>query len=368
MEAWTMEYSIPGKMRALVLTQPGKFEIQDTDTPIELDDEEVLCKIGAVAICGSDPKIIRGDNAGTWPPKYPFIPGHEWSGMIVKTGKGAEKFRVGDRVAGEAHKGCGHCRNCLKGRYTICLNYGLPEKGHRHYGFTIQGAYAQYAKFHIRSITPLADTISYAEAAMCDTSGVALHGIELSGITPGGIVAIIGPGPVGIMTMKIARAMGAGRIIMIGRGSRLISSKKLGADETVDITAEDPVDAVRKLTGGIGADECFECSGSKGTMNQAVRMVCKGGKVILLGMAGDDVTEELPFKYLTINEIEIHGSRANSNVSWKVLSMIANKNINVKDIITHTFPLEKFSDALDTFVNRKGNAVKVVIYPNGENM
>jgi L-iditol 2-dehydrogenase len=161
--------------------------------------------------------------------------------------------------------------------------------------------------------------------------------------------------------------MGAGRIIMVGRGSRLESSKKLGASETVDFTREDPVKAVRDLTDGIGVDECFECSGARGTFNQAVRMVCKGGNVVLLGVATDDVMEELPFKYVTHNEIEIHGSRANPNVSWKVLSLIANKNINVKDMVTHTFPLENFADALDTFVNRKGNAVKVVIYPNGEN-
>ncbi|MDR2477692.1 MAG: zinc-binding dehydrogenase [Treponema sp.] len=202
---------------------------------------------------------------------------------------------------------------------------------------------------------------------MCDTAGVALHGIELSGITRGGTVAIIGPGPIGLMTMKLARAMGAARIVMVGRGSRLESSRKLGCDDVVDFTKEDPVEAVRKLSGGIGVDECFECSGAKGTFNQAVRMVCKGGRVVLLGVATDDVMEELPFKYITHNEIEIHGSRANPNVSWKVLSLMANKNINVKDMVTHTFSLEHFGEALDTFVNRKGNAVKVVIYPNGEN-
>jgi L-iditol 2-dehydrogenase len=363
-----MQADIPPKMRAVMLTEPGKFEIRNVDVPDNIGPEEVLCKIGGVAICGSDPEIIRGGLAGTWPPSYPFIAGHEWAGKVVKAGKEVTKFKAGDRVAGEAHKGCGHCRNCLKGRYTLCLNYGKPETGHRHYGFIVNGAYAQYAKYHIKSITPLPDNISYAEAAMCDTAGVALHGLELSGITPGGTLAIIGPGPIGIMTMKIARAMGAGRIIMVGRGSRLESSRKLGASETVDFTREDPVNAVRGLTGGLGVDECFECSGAKGTFNQAVRMVCKGGKVVLLGVATDDVMEELPFKYVTHNEIEIHGSRANPNVSWKVLSLIANKNIDVRDMVTHTFSLENFADALDTFVNRRDNAVKVVIYPNGENV
>jgi L-iditol 2-dehydrogenase len=355
---------IPKKMRAAVLTSPGKFEVRDEDVPVP-GPEEVLCRIGGVAICGSDPEIIRGDLAGRWPPAYPFIAGHEWAGRVVAAGPGVDKFKPGDRVAGEAHKGCGHCRSCLSGRYTLCLNYGKPESGHRHYGFITNGAYAQYEVYHIKSITPLPDSVSYLESAMCDTAGVALHGLELSGITPGGTVAIIGPGPIGLMAMKLARAMGAAKIIMVGRGSRLASSKNLGADLLVDFTGVDPVEEVRRLTGGIGVDECFECSGAKGTFNQAVRMVGKGGRVVLLGVATDDVMEELPFKYVTHNEIEIHGSRANPNVSWKVLSLIANKNISVKEMVTHTFTLEQFADALDTFVHRKGNAIKVVIYPNG---
>jgi L-iditol 2-dehydrogenase len=359
-----MEYNVPKRMQAVVLTSPGKFEVQDVDVPIP-GPEEVLCKIGGVAICGSDPEIIRGDLAGRWPPAYPFIAGHEWAGRVVQIGSQVTTLKVGDRVAGEAHKGCGHCRNCLSGRYTLCLNYGKPETGHRHYGFIVNGAYAQYQVYHIKSLTPVPDSITYAEAAMCDTAGVALHGAELAGITPGGTVAIIGPGPIGIMVMKFSRAMGAARIIMVGRGSRLESSKKLGANDLVDITKVDPVDEVRRLTGDLGVEECFECSGAKGTFNQAVRMVGKGGKVVLLGVATDDVMEELPFKYVTHNEIEIHGSRANPNVSWKVLSLIEKKNIIVKDMVTHTFPLEHFADALDTFIHRKGNAVKVVIYPNG---
>ncbi|HHW22673.1 MAG TPA: zinc-binding dehydrogenase [Clostridiaceae bacterium] len=359
-------YDIPKYAKACVLTEPGRFEIRD-DVEVRLPGKhEVLCKIRAVAICGSDPEIFRGDLAGTWPPAYPFVAGHEWAGEIVAVGEGVTEFHVGDRVAGEAHKGCGYCDNCKKGRYTICLNYGKTETGHEHYGFIVNGAYGQYQTYSIRSITKIPDPVSFEEAAMCDTAGVALHGLELSGITPGGTVAIIGPGPIGLCAMRLAKAMGAARIIVIGRGSRLSSAQKLGADICVDFTKEDPVEAVRRITGGLGVDEAFECSGAKGTFNQAVRMVRKGGKVVLLGVATDDVVEELPFKYVTHNEIAIFGSRANPNVSWKVLNLMATGQLNVKDLITHKFPLENFADALDTFVNRKENAVKVVILPNGE--
>lgn len=358
---------LPTKMRAMVLTEPGKWEVQTVPIPVPGDDE-VLCRIGGVAICGSDPEIVTGGLAGVWPPSYPFIAGHEWAGRVIAVGKNVTDFKPGDRVAGEAHKGCDHCRNCLEGRYTLCLNYGKNETGHRHYGFTSQGAYAQYNTYSIKSITKLPDNVSYKEAAMCDTAGVALHGLERAGITPGCTVAVVGPGPIGIMAMKLAKAMGAGKVIMVGREPRLSESEKMGADLLVDFSKEEPVEAVRKLTDGLGVDVAVECSGAKGTLTQCIKMCGKGGKVIMLGVAKDGVTEDIPLKYTTHNEITIFGSRANPNVSWKVIEMISSGRIQVKDMVTHTFDLEHCTEAFDTFMKRKDGAMKVVIYPNdGEN-
>lgn len=358
-------YSIPRTMKACVLTGPNAYEIRD-DVPVPVPGrDEVLCKIGGVAICGSDPGVFDGHLAGEWPPSYPFIAGHEWAGRVVAVGEGVTKFRVGDRVAGEAHKGCGHCRMCLEGRYTLCMNYGKPETGHRHYGFITQGAYAQYCVFHIQSCTLLPDGILYKEAAMCDTGGVALHGVEIAGITPGCTAAVIGPGPIGMMVMKLARALGAARVIVVGRGSRLESARRLGCSDAVDFTKEEPVEAVRRLTEGMGADVCFECSGANGTVSQAIRMCRKGGRVVLLGVPATEHDEPIPFKYVTHNEIMISGSRANPNESWKLLNMIKHGNIYVQDMVTHTFSLDEMRKAMDIFVNRKEQVMKVVIYPNG---
>jgi len=359
-----MSAQIPNTAKACVLTAPGKFEIQEVNVP-KPGYQEVLCKIRAVAICGSDPEIIRGDLAGEWPPQYPFIAGHEWSGEVCAVGEGVSGLKVGDRVAGEAHKGCGFCQNCLEGRYTICLNYGKEDLGHEHYGFRVNGAYAQYAKYSVKSVKKMPDGVSFAEAAMVDTLGVALHGIELVGIRPGGTSVVIGPGPIGLSAMRLAKSMGSTRVIVVGRGSRLQAAKELGADDIVDINAVDPVEQVQLLT-EIGADQVFECSGARGTLGQAIRMCRKGGKVSLLGVASADVMEEVPFKYTTHNEILITGSRANPNVSQKVLEMLASGSVQVKEMITHRFALEDFDKALDTFVGRKENAVKVVILPHGE--
>ena len=359
-----MTMNIPSMMRALVLPEPGKFEIQDVPVPEPMDNE-VLCKIRAVAICGSDPEIIRGGLAGIWPSSYPFTPGHEWAGEVVAVGKGVVGLKLGDRVAGQAHCGCGKCRNCMEGRYTICENYGKPETGHRHYGFITPGAYAQYETYNQKSVNKMPDGMSFREGALIDTAGVALHGLILIGVTPGGTVAVIGPGPIGLLTMRLARILGAAKIIAVGRRSRLEAARKY-ADVLVDFEKEEPVQAVRKITSDIGVDECAECSGAEGTFRQAVEMVRKGGRVTLLGVPPASVMEPIPFKLLVHNEIMITGARANPNVSDKLIQMVAAGMLCLNELITHTFPLENFATALDTFVNRRDGAVKVVVEPNGK--
>jgi L-iditol 2-dehydrogenase len=359
-----MTEKLPGTMRALVLPAPGRFEIQEIAVP-RIEAGEVLCRVRGVAICGSDPEILRGDLAGSWPPAYPFTPGHEWSGEVVAVGPGVVHLRPGDAVAGQAHKGCGYCRNCLAGRYTICENYGRPESGQRHYGFITPGAYAQYIAISVKSVNAMPATMSFREGALVDTAGVVLHGLELCGVTPGGTVAVIGPGPIGLIAMRLTRAMGAARIIAVGRGARLEAAGKAGADLLINFEKQDSVAGVREATGGLGVDEAIECSGAAGTFRQAVEMVRKGGRVALIGVPTSKVIEPLPFKHVVHNEIAIFGARANPNVSHKVIPLIASGQLVVSDLITHTFPLEQFATALDVFVNRREGAIKVVVEPNG---
>ena len=221
------------KMKAVVMRGPNDFGVEMVDIP-KPKRNEVLVKIGAVAICGSDPKVFNGDYLGiNWPPHFPFIPGHEFSGEVVELGEGVTGLKVGDRVAGEAHCGCGVCENCRRGLYNLCLNYGKVEAGHRHYGFTYQGAYAQYNAYNVRALTKMPDNVSFDEGSMVDTGGTALQAIRLNGITPGGYSLIIGPGPIGLFVMMIAKAMGS-KTIVVGRRERLQFAKKLGADFIVD--------------------------------------------------------------------------------------------------------------------------------------
>ncbi|MCJ7788797.1 MAG: alcohol dehydrogenase catalytic domain-containing protein [Candidatus Atribacteria bacterium] len=353
---------IPKKMKAMVITAPNEYAIKEIKTPVP-GPGEVLAKIKAVAICGSDPKIFNGDSFGFLPPAYPFIAGHEWSGEIVSLGPDVKSFKIGDRVAGEAHKGCGFCENCKKGNYNLCLNYGKNELGHHHYGFTYQGAYAEYNIYSIMAISKIPENISYEEASMCDTGGIALHAIELTGITPGGNVVILGPGPVGLMIHLFTKAMGAGNVIMVGRGDRLKIASNLGADYIINYEKENVVERIKEITKQIGADEIFECSGASISIINSIKAVRKGGKIVLIGIPSKWQIDQVPIKDVIMNEIQVLGSRGNPNVVAKVIDLMARGKINVKPLITHTFPLERMHEALNTFEKRLDGAMKVIIKP-----
>jgi L-iditol 2-dehydrogenase len=352
-----------GKMKAIVMNAANSISLEEVDMPAPNNDE-VLCSVQAVAICGSDIKFIQGDTIGSWPPYLPFILGHEWAGTVVDTGRNVKNLKIGDRVAGEAHSGCGFCENCKKGRYNLCLNYGNEDVGHRHYGHKSTGAYAQYGVFNNKSLTKLPDDISFAEGAILDAAGTGLHLIDQTGISAGGSVLVIGPGPIGMITAKIAKALGTSKVIMVGRGSRLKKASKLSADEVIDFEKEDVINRVMEMTDGIGADEVFECSGAKGTLNQAIQTARKGGTIGIVGMPSPGNMEEIDNRKLIIDEISIFGSRANPNVSARLLSMISSGLLDIKQFITHSFSFDDYEKAFDYFANRKDGALKVILEPN----
>jgi len=350
-------------MNAIVMNGPGDFGLQKVDVP-KPKAGEVLVQIKAVSICGSDPKILAGGFAkANWPPRFPFIIGHEFSGVVTELGEGVTKLAVGDRVAGEAHCGCGNCENCMAGSYNLCMNYGNVEAGHRHYGFTYQGAYAQYNAYNVKALAKIPENVSFSEASMADTAGTALHAIRLAGIVTGGYTVIIGPGPIGIFAMQIAKSMGS-KTIMVGRKERLALAGKMGADYLINYEeCDDIVSEVKKLTGGIGAHQAFECAGTEVAIEQCVYAVRKNGKVALLSLPTVDL-HSMPMKTMVMNQITVHGSRANPNCTKDVLSLMSSGVINAKDMITHEFPLAEFDTALRTFVERLDGAMKVVLLPD----
>jgi L-iditol 2-dehydrogenase len=347
-------------MKALVLTAPNEFSIEEVEKPSP-GPNEVMCRVRAVAICGTDAHLIRGDYPGFWPPHYPFIPGHEWSGEVVELGEGAAAlgWEVGDRVAGTSHDACGFCRKCVEGRYNLCENYGV-EGLHRQYGHNSQGSYAEFVVHGLKSVFHLPDELSFHEGALLDPASIALHTANRGRIRSGDTVVVMGPGPVGLLAADAARALGAGRVIVVGRGSRLAKAAELG-HETIDYTAGDPVAEVKAQTGGFGTDVVLECAGVPDSLRWSIAMLHRGGRCAVVGIPVESVA--LSLQELVLYEKELVGGRATAGGMPRVMPFVVDGRIRAGELHTHTFPLERYAEALDTFNERRGGALKVIVEP-----
>jgi L-iditol 2-dehydrogenase len=347
-------------MRALVLRGPNDFAVEDAPRPAP-GRHQVLCRVRAVTICGTDPHIIQGHYPGFWPKEFPLIPGHEWCGDVVELGEGAAElgWRVGTRVAGTSHAPCGFCRKCIEGRYNICENFGRDGL-HEQYGHNADGSYAEYVVHSVRSVFAVPDGISDEEAAMLDPTAIALHTVKRGAHKPGDTVVVVGPGVMGLLVAECARALGAGRVVVVGRGARLARAAELG-HETVDFTAGDPVAAVRELTGGFGAEVALECSGDAAALGQCAQMLRKGGRVAVIGIPLEDA--KVPLQRIVLDEIDVVGVRATAGEMPEAIALVAAGRIRLRELITHRFGLEEFPDAYRTFTERIDGALKVVVQP-----
>jgi L-iditol 2-dehydrogenase len=359
------DMSIPKTMRAAVLQGKGQLCVQDWPVP-EPGAFEVLIKVMACAICGSDPTVVyKGWQA--LPPYGTFVPGHEYSGRIVATGPHVLNFAIGDRVAIETHKGCGYCKNCKQGRYTICMNYGKPETGHRHYGFTTNGGYAGYVVNHIGTLYKIPDNISFEEASLVTTAACVHFALDnVGGLLGGETVAVLGAGPIGMMAVQLVKALGAKKVILCGkRDSRLRVGKEVGADVVVDTDQQDPVKVVMAETDGVGADLVMECSGGNTAVQQSIDMAMRGGRLSLIGDSHEPMTVDM--RKFVLSDMRAAGVRGEGMGDCaRSLALFGAGKIRAKPLITHHFPLEQIGEAFDTFIHRRGGAIKVIVHPNQE--
>lgn len=351
---------MPATMEALVVTEPSALEIREVPVP-EPGPNEVLARVRAVSICGTDAHLVRGDYPGFWPPSFPFTPGHEWAGEIVKLGPGTDRhgWSVGDRVAGTSHDACGVCQKCVEGRYNLCENYG-KEGLHRQYGHNYTGADATYVVQGVKTIFRLPNGLGFDEGALIDPASIALHVANRGGVAPGDTVAITGAGAIGLLAGDAALIRGAGRVIMVGRGSRLEKARSLGF-EAVDSTAGNPAAAVRDMTDGLGADVVLECAGVPETVRWALDMLRRGGRCAAVGIPTQSV--EIPLQKLVLDELELVGSRASAGEMRRVMPHVAQGRMRVAEMITHRFPLSQYQRAIDTFNDRSSGAIKIIVNP-----
>jgi L-iditol 2-dehydrogenase len=360
---------VPETMKAWVLGDPDELRLIEKKVPVP-KKAEVLVRVDAIAICATDLDVISsGPPAliqGGLPFNKNFTPGHEYMGTVAALGPGVDEFKVGERVTVEIHAGCGQCKRCRMGMYTSCLNYGLNygdvDKGHRANGFTSDGGFAEFAINNINTLTKLADDMSDEEATLVVTAGTSMYGLtELGGLIAGESIVVIGPGPIGLLGVAVAKSLGASPVILTGtRDNRLKTGLELGADHVVNVTREDPVEAVRRLNGGKGVDYVLECSGAPNAINEAGRMLNRGGKMCLAAFPHDPALIDVA--HLVRNNIYIYGIRGEGrSATHRAQAFMADKRFDATKIHTHTFMMEDLPTALRYARDHVDDAIKVVV-------
>jgi len=328
----------------------------------------VLVRVDAVAICATDLEILRhGIPAmveGGLPFNRNFTIGHEYMGTVVKLGPAVDEYRIGDRVTVEVHAGCGRCERCRQGMYTSCLNYGDVAKGHRANGFTTDGGFAEYAVNHVNTLVPVPDDMTDEEATLVVTAGTSMYGLDvLGGLIAGEGVVVTGPGPIGLLGVAVAKALGADPVILTGtRDVRLELGKKLGADHVINVRRENAGAAVKRITAGRGVHFVVECSGAPEALNEAARMINRGGRICLAAFPQDPVPVDLA--YLVRNNIYVFGIRGEGqSATHRAMALMKQKRFDARLIHTHTFPLDELPTALRYARERIDDAIKVVVKP-----
>jgi L-iditol 2-dehydrogenase len=359
------EFAVPDRMKAWVLGGPDEIRLVEKPVP-RPGAAEVLVRVDAVAVCATDLEIVRhgvpAQVDGGLPFNKNFTFGHEYMGTVVGLGPAVDEYRVGDRVTVEVHAGCGRCERCRQGMYTSCLNYGRPEKGHRANGFTTDGGFAEYAVNHVNTLVHVPDDMTDEEATLVVTAGTSMYGLDvLGGLIAGEGVAVIGPGPIGLLGVAVAKALGADPVILSGtRAARLALGKRLGADHAVNAREEDAVAAVQRLTQGKGVHFVLECSGAPNALNEAAQMVNRGGRICLAAFPQEPVPVDLA--HLVRNNIYVFGIRGEGqSATHRAMALMKQKRFDARLVHTHTFPLDDLPTALRYARERVEDAIKVVV-------
>ncbi|WP_077329167.1 galactitol-1-phosphate 5-dehydrogenase [Virgibacillus siamensis] len=347
-------------MRALNLYGKQDLRFEDTIKPVIENPDDVIVKVKAVGICGSD--LSRYKKLGPYVEGMTF--GHEFSGVVVETGAGVDGLHVGDRVAGCPTLYCGECDSCRKGELSRCEK--LTVIGARH-----PGAYAEYVKLPAENIIPIPDEVDFDTAAMIEPSAVVVHGMYRTSLQPGGIVAVMGCGNIGLLAIQWAKIFGAKTVYAIDiDDEKLQTAREVGADVAVNPMENPAYDQVMELTNGSGVDVAVESAGSPVTSAQVFALAKKGGEVVFMGIPYADVNiERFYFEKIVRSELTVLGSwNAISSPfpgkEWEsTVHFMANGQLNVKPIITHRLNLQEGPDVFDQIVNRKDTFGKVLFYP-----
>ena len=343
-------------MKSLLLSEYSHLEIADLPVPA-LGANEVLLKVEACGICGSDVHGYDGTSGRRIPP---IVMGHEAAGTVAALGSGVTDFAVGDRVTFDSTVYCGRCAYCARGEVNLCESrqvVGVSCADYRRHG-----AFAEYVAVPRHILYRLPDAISFPEAAMLEAVSVALHAVRLSPMQDAKTALVIGAGMIGLLTMQAAKAAGCERVMIADvDASRLQLAERVGADDTLLASGDALVAEILRRTGGQGVDVVFEAVGRNETVAAAIDCVRKGGAVTLIGNIAAEVT--LPLQKVVTRQVRLQGSCASAGEYPEAIALIASGKIQVKPLITAVAPLEAGPQWFARLHAREPNLMKVILTP-----
>ncbi len=339
-------------MKALVHTQPYKFEIREVETPVP-NSGELLVRIKAVGICGSD---IHGATGKTGRRKPPIIMGHEASGVVEKAGSAVTHFETGSRITFDSTVYCGKCSFCKTGHINLCNNrmvLGVSCNDYR-----CDGAMAEYIVIPEHIAYRIPDNLSFPEACMVEAASVAMHAVHRTPFNIGDRCAVVGTGLIGLLVIQMLRTRGCGRLIAFDiDDKRLKLAKTFGADETVNLSEKGET-GNRYLN---KIDAVIEAVGINETVASSVEFVRKGGAVTAIGNLSPLI--EFPLQKIVTKEISFNGSCASSGEYPACIDFISSGKLDVKPLISKIVPLEEGIEYFDILINNKENLFKVILEP-----
>ncbi|RST61775.1 NAD(P)-dependent alcohol dehydrogenase [Siminovitchia terrae] len=344
-------------MKAAYLQGVLEVGVEDVKVPT-ITGKEVLVKVMAVGICGSDIHYYAHGRIGQRKVQYPHIQGHECAGIVVAVGEEVSRFKIGDRVAVEPGVACQTCEWCKEGRYNLCPDVQFLSTP------PVKGAFVQYLKHREDYLFSIPDTLSFENATLAEPLSVGLHAVKRGGLQPGATVVISGMGPVGLMTVLAAKAFGAKEIIVSDMEPlRLEMAKKLGATRVINVAKDDMVAVVEEATLGPGVDMILETSGNVKALQSSIELTKRGGAIVVIGFPAKD---EVPLNVILMlqKEIDLYSVYRYTNTYPLAISLLESMGNKVNEIITDRYSIDEIEKAMEQANTNRSGSLKVMIYPN----
>lgn len=340
-------------MTAAVFAAPGCLELREVPVPTIKQPDEVLLKVLAASICGTDLHILHV------PPGHPgtigAILGHEYVGEVLEVGPAVTNLKPGDRVVVDPNLTCGNCLYCQISRPNMCSNMTTL-------GIFLDGGFAQYNVAPARALHKISRQVPPEIAVFAEALSCVVNATRKIALEPGETAVVLGAGPIGLYFTQIFKASGAGQIIVAEVSPyRQKFAELSGATRVVDPRKEDPVAVISSLTGGLGADVVVDAVGT--LLPLALKLVRRGGRILLFGQ-NQNARAEIAQNDITRNEITIMGSFIARYTFPPTIKLIESGLLNLEPLITHRLPLERIAEGMEAM--KSGEAIKVIIFPNGQ--